>query len=335
MPGKETNPPAVQLRIPFTREARLALLAAIDPKIAGVSRRTWINVAELLTQVELTTGADGCFCYCQTLAERMFQKNGIPRSTFFRVRHAAGRLGLLVGEERHNRQGKTSSAWRVQWDRVVALAARSGYVQADAPPGAADGFSPGGKSETDRRQNGTDRSYSGTDRSQSGTMPYRGISSTVAFPLALSLGSTVDKGVDQKSEFRNAERGSGGAGRAGSPPPASRLPIAAARALAHRIERAVGRCTNARDWQLAAKVALLSYQLGEAWLWGAVEAVRRRSSPAGNPWAYFTRCLQDATRQRHKCLNRELARITLPAELAAYDGGAWQDRERLCVSAEP
>ncbi|MBA3481710.1 MAG: hypothetical protein H0T51_07835 [Pirellulales bacterium] len=370
MSRKESDTPrAAQLRIPFTRDARLRLLAEIDPKVAGLSRRSWINVAELLMQVELTTGRDGCFSYCTTLRERMFERRGVPRSTFFRVRAAAGRLGLLVAEERHNRQGKMSNAWRVAWDAVVGLAARSGYLLDEESPGAAptpasaepNGQLPAGpESETDRSysgtdrcQTGTDRSQSGTDRSQSGTMLLRGFNPSSVLLQSDLQGRLVDRSDEKRDDEKTDDQifvvgensaeaggGAGGAWRARSAPPAISPLIATAvdrphdiRALADAIVRRVGACGNERDWNLAAKCAVISRSLGDAWLNSSIEGVVRRRELLArerkrmvNPWAYFTRVLQDEAKKRGKFLNRELARITLPPELATWRGGpAWYD----------
>lgn len=356
-----------QAWIPLTREARLKLLSAVEPVVAGLSRRTWLHVAELLTQIELRSSGEGCYCYCETLWTVMYGGRGVPRSTFFRVRGAAGRLHLLIGDERHNRQGRTSNVWRVDWQAVAALAARSGTAlagddealaagpQRDLAAGRDGELSAGRKSETDRRQSGTDPCQSGTDRSHTGTHPLRGLVLTEVLTSVRSLGSTrfsearahgaqgekrVDqvRGDRQASESRASRRAgepTGGAGRAGRLPPA--IDLDQVRDLAERIERRVGACRSSRDWQLAVKVALLSRAFGEQWLWGAVEGlirVRERSRVA-NGWAYLTRVLQEATRRQGRALNRELAKITLPPELllpTRPDAAATS--ERMCVAEE-
>ncbi len=336
MSRKKPDEGGAQLRIPFTRDARLRLLAEINPAIANVSRRTWINVAELLMQIELTTGADGCFCYCETLGDRMFERRGIPRSTFFRVRQTAGRLGLLIAEERHNRQGKMSNAWRVDWTVVEALAVRSGYRLTSETPGASAELSEGPKGGTDRSQSGTGRCQFGTDRSQSGTMLNKGFNLALIRPLINSSRSTVDNAVDQICEGEKAGDGVEGAGRVRPVGPAIERPNEA-RALAERLADRLGGCKSVRDWQLAAKCAILARSLGEQWLHGSVEGVVRRreiiareGGRLANPWAYFVRVLREETGKRGKFLNRELARITLPPELATWRGGpAWLANGRL------
>lgn len=347
--------PARQRRIPFTRDARFALLQSIKPEVAGVSRRSWINIAELLIQVELCTGRDGCFAYCETLYDRMFGGRGVPRSTFFRVRRLAGELGLLLGEERYAGNGKTSNEWRVNWDQVGALAARSGTVLEAEPPIAPGADRVRTESKTDRSRSGTDRRQSGTDRSQTGTDPIRGLVPSSVSTIVPTTRSTVDQADDQKNGTEQIMGGlTRGAGRAGMlcPPPRralaptrrlNHLEAAAVRELAERIERGLGRrCKNAGDWGLAVKAALLAEQLGERWLWGAVNGVlaadelrvRRGERPLGNRWSYFTRVLQDATRKLHKNLNRELAKIVPPPELLRYDGAAWRETARMCQGGE-
>ncbi|WP_428303874.1 hypothetical protein [Lacipirellula sp.] len=344
-----------QRRIPFTRDARLKLLGAINPAIAGVSRRSWINIAELLTQVELCTGRDGCFSYCETLYDRMFGGRGIPRSTFFRVRQKAGELGLLIGDERYARNGKTSNEWRVNWDQVGALAARSGTVLQSEPEVAPGADQRAPASETDRFQTGTDRRQTGTDRSQSGTDSIRGLIPSSVRPIVPTTGSTVDKADDQKNgtDSKYGEH-AGGAGRVGTlcPPPRQAIAPprrqtladpAAIRGLAERIERGLDRrCRNAGDWLLAVKAAMLVERFGEEWLWSAVNGVlaadaerrKRGELPIDNRWSYFTRVLQDATRKLGKALNRELAKTTPPPDVVRYDGGAWREAARMCDGGE-
>lgn len=90
-----------------------------------------------------------------------------------------------------------------------------------------------------------------------------------------------------------------------------------ARAAAVKVARAVGRPRCGADWSLALKAAALAAVLGEGWLWGAVEGVVRRKSPADNPWAYLHRCLDDGAKQRGARLPRLLAQIVIPPEVLA------------------
>ncbi|QDV74278.1 hypothetical protein [Botrimarina mediterranea] len=113
-----------QREFPYKRSQRFALLDAIDPASLepSLGRRRWAPVVELLKQIEFCSGRGECRAYTQTLAGRMRDGAGVSVDTVQRAAKLAKQLGLLVVEARVGRQGRESNAWRVQWDRVAALA---------------------------------------------------------------------------------------------------------------------------------------------------------------------------------------------------------------------
>lgn len=104
-----------QRRLPLSRSERLEALERFDPATVGIGPRAWRSVRELLRQIEFTTGADGCFCYVETIAARM----SVTRRTAQRASEAAIAAGLLTVAKRHDGRHQQSNQWRVEWGRIA------------------------------------------------------------------------------------------------------------------------------------------------------------------------------------------------------------------------
>jgi hypothetical protein len=288
----------------LSREQRLAAIDAVRPADAGLSTTTWRHVAALVTHIELRTGADGCYCYAETLWTVMH----VSRATFFRVRAEAERLGLVSVVHRYNRQGQQSNEWRVAWGAVAALAAKAGYdparplsrtqehtaQAASQPPRERTGKPLAGGRESQRVSDETGGSQVATGGSQSET-PLIGI-------ISSSVLSFRTNTVVEERHAENATTECEGSDGADAPKPAGLRLIRTgrptpARWTAAQTDRVRTLCAEAvrkmnvrkcdeRDRSLVAKAAYLSQvRLPEAWFHNAVNGVAVMK-PA-NPWGYL------------------------------------------------
>jgi hypothetical protein len=296
-----------QAKFPYDRKERFAALQAIDrtklPKPVG--RIMWAHVVELLTQIDLCTGRDGCFAYTETLAARFYNNVGVSRAAFFRIKGLACELDLLTVENRKSPRGQLSNEWRVEWSKIMTLAARED-VRLCAP-----------KVRPTRPQVRLTPSRTETPPSRSETH-YKGITSSVALPLTSLRSSDERVSVSREPTQPKARRPSGW------------VDWDQAAILAREITRKLGPCRTDKDRSLVAKAAALSRRFGEFWLWDSVEAVvRARNRP--NPLAYFHRCLADKCEGLGVDFNRELAALVVPPEVLAADP-ARDLSERSCVA---
>lgn len=275
----------------LSRKQRLDAVQAIDPDQLGIGRRTWANIVDLLTQIEVCTSPDGCFAYAETLAARMRVGAGVSRATLFRASKQARELGLLESFGRVNRQGTQSNEWRVNWHRVSVLAQAAGWepLPEPAPP-------------PDRRKTETGVAQTETGGSHSET-PLIGIVSRQFRPSKTSRPGSPAATDESTSCTSSGDTAA--------------WDTAAVLDEVWHLREKLGKFRSERDWSLAVKAVRLSQTCySSTWLWGAVEVARGKR----RPWAYLHTTLADQAEQLGRRFDRDLARLTnIPAELARPD----------------
>lgn len=86
--------------------------------------------------------------------------------------------------------------------------------------------------------------------------------------------------------------------------------------MGNKLIAAVGPFRDARDRPDAAKAVVLAMtRFGEHWLWDIAEGVKRRKTPAKNPWAYFRRCLRESLAELGHDFGVVMARCQPPEAL--------------------
>lgn len=119
--GPETSK---QTQLEFERKRRIAKLRSIKPDALGLSLDAWRTPRELLIQIELTSKADGCHSFVETLAARV----AVTGRTIRNARRLLEEKKLLyVDENKHRRGGQGANEWCIQWDVVAA------YARGDRP----------------------------------------------------------------------------------------------------------------------------------------------------------------------------------------------------------
>lgn len=295
----------VQRAMPLSREERLRAIDDVDPDRAGIHRRSWRSVRDLLKQIEFCSSGYDSRVRIDTLAGRM----AVHYTTVLRTGNVAEAAGLLDIERMiYDAGGRTSNGWRIRWDRVLAV---KRLPDASHPV-----------------RDASHRLRDASHRLRDASHPIRGIKSSNVQGKVHIRSSDEGERDDQKlAGSRKAAESAGRARCAGALPPADWLPeqIGEIRERAHGIERKIGRCRRPDDWSIAVKAVILSRSFGEQWLASAVEGTVVRLTNRGKlgplhkgPWAYFTKLLQDGADKNRRFLNRELARITLPPALANY-----------------
>ena len=279
-----------QERLLVTREERLSALKAIDPESLGVGRRRWATVVDLLTQIEVRTCRDGCFCYVGTLAAAMAAGAGVHRATMERAAKVARELLLLSSLGRTSPRGdKLSSEWRIHWDRIRVLARQAGWKP---PPDVA------------AEKTATTPSQTATRYPQTATFPNRNNSSTVSLVEDESTVESTRETVEENLSRRLA---------GSQPPPAAWGNLAEIEDKVWLLRRKLGPTRSPqRDWQNAVKWVRLSQTVySEAWLWGPAAAAATKNKP----WAWLQSTLAERAAKQGRNFWRDLAQLTIPAEL--------------------
>lgn len=226
------------------------------------------------------------------------------------MRAAAVKLGVIVDEPSYNDAGQTFSERAVDLKRVAALVEATRQLARQQRLGAAS------------LNTGKMRQTRDTPETHS-----------LLHTNHLNPSILVDCCAEKRGERKNAATKNareinrpapGGRRAAGEIDPTS------VRRAAGRIVEACRGCRSQRDWEFAVKVAILAADFGERWLEHALGGLA--TCRPHNGWAYLTTCLGESTAGLGRRLNRELARVSVPASLRYY--GQRSRHERLCVKEE-
>lgn len=288
-------------------------LRSIDPTAAGLSRRRWLQVRELAAAVLWCGACDGCRASVARLIEVANRNKLKPiiasRSAFFRVRAAAVAVGVIVDELEHNERGRTFSERAVNLVRVAELLERTRELARERRQTAA---------RLKTRKMGLTRNLPETYS-----------------PYVLNPSKPLKHLVDQSPRATSTSvdrRAHDASGLRGSAHDAPRFNLERASRIALEIVAACGGSPSPRDWAFAVKVALVEQMLGEHWLRDALGGVLH--CRPRHPWRYLTACLREKAEARGRRLNRELARVSVPSELARFVPPPPRE-PRLCAVGEP
>lgn len=159
MPSRPTTALSGQLRVIFSREEKLELLAQFRqaPLRHGMSRRHLHELADLLEVIEMATTAEGCICERETLAAKL----GLSvRTLTRRIAQARSEPYAVLRVEALNRRGwRDVNRYLPQYERVKSIGQTPSVTDADQPPAiprAVGTSCPGGRAILSRRpgQNG-------------------------------------------------------------------------------------------------------------------------------------------------------------------------------------
>lgn len=297
------QPDERQLRLDWTSDLRerFALLDAIGYQRTGLSRHRWARVVALLKAIHLRGWRDGCHAFVGTLAEAM----GVSRRTLYRVRDDAIDRGLLTIEARYNQRGRVSNHWRIEWQQIACLGIHE--RPATAPPAVDNSVDNSPRPPAFLALTGGNLALTG------GNLTLTHLKESVRLSVQHPNKCLVDRDDDDQKHFEEK--------------------FSAWRLRRQRLLRELGPPRCAADVSLADKAAMLSLQLGENWLWDAVEGSKRL---ARNPYAYLHRSLANASGATPGAFNAMLKSVRLPESYRATpleesDNGM---RARQCEAAE-
>lgn len=310
MPRRKLKPDPRQLPLLYDKTPDgVVALRSISWRATGLSRKRWLQVRELAAAVMYCGSTDGCRAHVNSLIRVMNSNRTFPicesRRSFFRIRTAAIACGLLASEVTNTGQGRKGS------ERAVSLK-RIGELQ-DATRELA-------REALKARQNLKARKVALGWHLGGTWAPY--------ISNQLNHSNLVDRADEKNAATKDAS---------GKKIPAPGVRRAAGADDPLRVRRAAGQiveacrgCRSRRDWEFAVKVAILADDFGEHWLRDALGGLA--TCRPNNGWAYLTTCLGESTAKLGRRLNRELARVDVPASLRYYGQAAREGR--LCVSEE-
>lgn len=310
-----------QYRIPFDAPPDWAVaLRLVNPAVVGLSKLRWMQVRELAAAVILCGVHDGCRASVSKLITVMNQ-NRIKticgsRAAFFRIRLAAVACGVLLDEPEYDGDGRTFSERSIDLRRVRELVELSGRLASSRRKAAA--------SLKARKMRLT-------------------CDSPETHPLLYSNHSNLENSgrlTTGRPEISIDEtRGPASVAPASPRVPsvaAGELDLEAVRRTVAKILDATRRAPSSRDWQSCVKWAILAApdRLGERWLLDALGAVVHATKPIQNRWAYLTDCLKENTAKAGRRYGREMARVTIPAELREFSRPERVGRSCVALAAD-
>lgn len=319
-----------QLELPLTRRERIDSIDGIDPRLAGINPRSWRTCRDMLKQIEYCSSGNDSSVYVETLAARL----AVDRSTVLRAADKLEASGLLQIETRYGgaTPGRSSNGWRIRYPRVLACQKGAEIPPAESVRDATHKLRDATHNVRDATHKMQDATHNPANLRRKSVTP-RGVAASVETPTSV-LSPLSDfrssNGGDEFDDQKNlGEQNSAG------------LDGQAIRRQADAIVARIGPCRQARDWDLAAKAAVLALRFGENWLWDAVngvcvkrERLNREGKSMRRPWGVLHKYLETWTQQQLGLpFNGLLAATVLPPAAATWRGGkAWGRRESLCVA---